>query len=974
MTKLKSSGEIFEKISISQNSILEATRRWKASTGELEKGFLSQTPESHTKRDRRFRELQDRYLSISRYCSDAERLISFHSELSFDGQVEIFGIDPHILRAYSEPWDNGSHTGFRFFRGEGNEWSPDALRFPVFTYAGLFRKQPAIVLEAGRAELAELISYFLRLTETPAQKRENEVSFDNSKFLAGLKHAFGEDAKDAANESSAFDRLMLAGGEPQLKQILPLARLIGVMKSSRLQTPELAVRTSSLEGVSEESLDDFTVYLRFIRNNPAILNSLRANLDNAYRCFRALSQPSFDQSRLEAETTTELRGGELHDLNAIIETHVLNSCLQLADVPVNLNYVTLSLRMFNFVRQFDRSVLRASLLHPRSAIMLHDSELFKAHKNEMKHVVAGAIAFGLSIPKDGKITEAEIARFEDKFGETLESTKKTFIHALADSSGERNRMIESIDRVLARASDADQDEWRNIKRGIDSKLKEQVLQAGRLFSRQSPKLADEAWRAYEKFALNEDSTAKAYVLARRFVDKSKGLDRLVILPVGGSYRYLFSVYNEAAVSLFTDVPTDGFRAIPLRTLLETVDTKMTTGDVSTIMGRNNSALKYFVRSIFAASHGQWALAESLATQAHDCFVPEEFAAEPDGMAAGPFARARQCDQEILFLRHMCRRSLAYSSGPGRGRTNWLKRSAIDLQDSAIHTLAINRVFVGNKTRTDPTSVRQALSAFALQLEWLTRGETAAESYFLDCLPRTELPYIAWSGTSFNGEAIPEPGADLRQFGIRIKRRIEEDYAAVKAGIAVGHSEGNWRYFLMRCYMISLALETCIDTGLLAGRVERGDEVRLETDLDVASELFLDHESWEEGLLHAVVGKTASPGLARMEGEVRLLERRLELRPSRNPFGSAVLSATRVRLNVSRHQSGDGRFLADTAGLLSSFANMDINCHELNPFGFSRRLIRIAKKKYAPALISQLEREYRDVNADRVAFFGDVNID
>jgi hypothetical protein len=974
MSKYISSKELLEQLSIPNSAILEAARRWKMTSEELQKGFDVRANESDRSRSSRFRELQDRYLSISRYCDDAERLISFHSDLDTDRQTEVFAIDPHILGAYAEPWDGGAHSGFRFFRGEGKDWSSDDLRFPVFTYAGLFRKQPAIILDAGRSELSDTISFFLRMAETTGGGNIDPIEFDHSKFIAELKEAFGDDARRPASESGAFQRLMLAGGQPELKQKLALARLIGVMKSTKFQAPELAIRSVLPAGMRESGADIFFAYLRFIQNNPAILNGLRSSMDRAYRIFRDVSQPSFQKAAPEAESNTELRGGELHDLNAIVEAHVLNTCLQLSDIPVHVNYVTLSLRMFNFVRQFDRTVLRGALLHPRSAIMLHDSVLFSSHKDEMTRVVASAVAFGQSIPKDGEINEAEIDKFEEKFGTTLESTKNTFIHALADSTGERARMVESIDRVLDRASDRNKQDWQRIRQNLESKLETQVRETGDLFGSHSTKLANEAWLAYEEFALKDDSANSIYVLVRRFVDTEKGVNRLVVLPVGGSYRYFFSIHNVSAVQAFEDVPVSSFRPILLKSLLERVDHQLSDSAPISTVGRKNCALKYFVRSIFAASHGQWALAEALATQAHDYFEQEDFCFDgADEASARIVTRVRQCDLEILFLRHMCRRALAYSSGPGRGRSNWLKKSASDLYASAQHTIAIDQTYVGNKTRTDPASVRQALAAFALQIEWVTRQDASSTSQPLECLPATELSHVAWSGLSFSDNAAVEGGSTLRQFGRQISARVAMDYSLVRSGRALGHSVENWRYFLLRCYMVSFALEACIDTDLVVGEFDIEADAMLESELDTALKLFKEHEKWEDDLMLSALAEAAISSDERRVDKDQWLRPVKEFRPSRNPFGSAVMSAARVRLNVSG-LGLDGRYVVtNSAALLSSFANMDMNCHELNPFGFPRRVIRMVKKKYAPFLIEQFEQEYLDFDASGAITFGEIEV-
>lgn len=977
MTRTLSTKILMDNLLVSNNAILEAKRRWRRTSEEIEKGLEVSEGLGVRAHIRNYRDLHDRYISIARYCDDAERLISFHSSSDLSNQVELSAIDPHLLTAYSEPWNNRAHSGFRFFWGEGNNWAPHELRFPVFTYAGLFQRSPAVLLDAGRSELSETLSYYVKMAEDRGNHPAEGERFDLDGFVKELSTTFEKPPTGSDVEATFFERLMLAGGQPRLRQRLSIARLVGVMKSSNFLSPEMSVRKAVVEVAQGGNADEFYAYSSFIRNNPAILNDVRERLMYAYREFREASKASFDNSGENSDGDITLRGGELHDLNAIIEIHVLNTCLKLSKVPVQLNYVTLSLRMYDFVRQFDKSELLVPILHPRSSIMLHNSEIFAKHREEMALVVSNAIAFGHSIPEDGTITHEEIDRFESEFGDTLEATKNTFVHALADSHDERQEIVRSIDRIVANGSDFAVSEWTKIKAYLESHLELQVQAVGELFSTHSKELADQAWNAYEEFALLEDRSKRSIVLARRFEDKSADVNRLVLLPIGGAYRYLFSIHNEAAIKCFENIPSDSFEPISLKALASRLESSLPSGSRDTLLGRKSTSLKYFMRSVFAASHGQWALAEALATRAHDCFEPDDLnLTEMKEADAKAVSRAMQCDIEVLFLRHLCRRALAYSNGPGRGRNIWLKKSAEDLKASAQLGLLLPSSLVANKTEFDATSVRQALAAFALQIEWLTRQTSLDVANPLDCLPSvsaskdTPTP-VAWADLCLSGEAVINAPNLFRNAGLKLVERIGSIRAAVTNGKADGHSVENWRYFHARAMTMVLTMDACVDSGLLSDDYGAGADQDTSINFEQAVLSWREHEAWENRLIQKLSGDPQETKALESEDVKVGLER--EVVAGRNPFAAALLSAHRAR-TIATFTADEGSWsVTDPAGLLSAFSNMDVNCNELNPFGFPRRVIRSVKEKYAEALIHQLRLEYvQPVNTDADTF-GDIEL-
>lgn len=977
--------ELLERLSIPNSAIREASRRWAGTSEELENGLESKHGAAKRGGKHRFEKLRDRYISIARYCEDAQRLISFHSLADksqspddLTQQSEILAIDPHLLHGYSDPWDLTNFTAFYYFPKQGEL----DLQLPMFTYSSLFHKKP-MILDAGRTELSEMLSYFLKKAEGGGGGAPDGDELNLPKFFKDLEEEFGQESDSIVDASEAFKRLMLAGGKPQLKQQLALARLVGVMKRDTFLPPELAI-SSALDGEeNDEHRLKISAYLRFVRNNPAILNDIRSSFSAAYREFRHKSElPSAVTT--ETDFNSPLRIGEMYDLDAIMEVHVLNTCLQIAEIPVQVNYVTLSSRMYGFIRQFDRSVVRVPLLHPRSASMFHNSKIFDLHKEEMARVVAGAIAFGGSIPENGAITEEKIENFQTEYTSSMESTGNTFTHALADAKDERDFMINSI-AMLVKEGSREEAIWKRVEGSFHNKLERQVTDTGALYSKNSQSLAEDGWSAYRDFATEGSRGQQPSVLVRRFSDPENDVNRLAILPVGGAYRYLFTIHNSKVMAAFEQVPTDSFQSMPLKEILSKIETALDSKGPDSNQTQKNEAIMYFVRAVFAASHGQWALAESLATQADEKLILEEDTGL-ERLEEAFLARVKQCKVEVLFLRHMCRRALSYSNGPGPRRNQWLKKSAKDLCESAALTCTIDPKFSGVKTKIDPTSVRQALAAFGLQIEWLTKQEGQMESEPLDCLPSGEQkPLFVWTGLNLSGSGVVQNRAGFRMAGQRVLEQVQEAYYSVVAGGAEEHSKENWRYLLLRAHTMLLTLDACVDTGLDWKKYgDPPDDLKFETKLQAISDLWAEHEVWERSCpaikldaepaikLDAEEGKTseAKEGGAAADDSGPVSPR------SKNPFAAALLAAARVRLNVLEDRTDVENSVwkvSDPAAFLRDFSSMDTYCNELNAFGFPRKVIRAVKKKYAKALINQLELEYSEPDFAAAKIFGEIEM-
>lgn len=959
-----------------RSATYEAGRGWARITEAIRKGFQKSEQKRHDISD--LIELRDRYSSLSRYCDDAQRLISFHANPRNGESVELFAIDPHLLTAYSEPWHDGAHTGFRFFRTEGTTWSDVDRRFPVFTYAGVFRATPAIILDAGRAELSTTLAHFTDSADKDIHHdQNNSVEHPFNQFLDELEQAFGEKAQAATDHTKAFDRLVLAGGEPELRQHLALARLVGVMKRETFLGPEMAIRLAFKDHHYSTNVEKLSILLRYLRNNPAFLNQVKRQFDEAYKLYRKNTYLSDTKEHLLKTDEIVLREGERFDLAAIIELHVLNTCLQIAGLPAQINYVTLSQRLFSFIQQYDRTVMRTPLLHPRSAIMFHDSNLFRTHKDEMARVVGGAIAFGRSIPDNGEITFAELDRFEKDLGDTLLSTRDTFLHSLADSPEERASMVDAINMVFERGTDSQRTRWHELRHRLSTRLEDQVNAVGQTFRSASVSMADRAWLAYESFAIQEGRDSEIDVLVRRFTDSRLRVDRLVILPIGGSYRYMFSIHNEVVAKRFANIPGDSFVRHGLKDLLQQVERCTEELDIETIQGRKGRALRYYVRALFAASHGQWSLAESLSSQADGSFYKRDLTIpHSSSVDLMSHIRAIQCKQEILFLRHLCRRALGYGSSTSRAKKSLLRRAGEDLLASATLTLMIERKFAGYKSLLDPVSVRQALAALALQVEWFSVQSNPTAAAPLALLPPTARDDIAWHGLqSVQRNAAFHPNF-LHLDAKEMAKRLDASLTEVLDMGGSHHSPMSWRYLLLRAHSISLMLEASVDGDILPHNFLNRDRQTAFRELAVIARHWEAHRAWEEGYTKDAVGL---PG--RLSTSVEMRSHAIdhaelaedaefhEVPRAINPFLRALLSSSNIRL---RCQSGidEARYLVGPSGeMFASFSSLVVHGHYLDPFGFPRRVIQAVEKKYAPLIIAKLNDEYLEEELIDVDVFG-----
>lgn len=966
--------EVREKLELEKPIVESALRSSKATTDALIRGLQQEHKKEEVKFSR-FTALNDRYLSVERYCSDAKRLIEFHDptqDAEENRKRNAFAIDAHILRAYAEPWDEGKHLGFEFFSNERLvKATGNGPRVPAFVYGSFFNiRNRSSILEAGRSDISDMVAHFeSNWVDT------SRSSYASAQFLKDLEIAYAAEDRRKGSRNAlarAFDKLMLFGGGMHLRQGFSLARLTQLLRACRFSSPEHAIRGALRDqGYSDDRIKAYSDLVRHLVNDPTQLKQARDILTDAYKRWRDINLHDAIKNLLPNPKT--LRRGEINDLNAILEIHLHNTCLDHLGLDVRLNYVTLSNRLFNFLRHFDKKLLRVPLLHPRTAIMFDNSSMFEECSPAINQVLTNAVAYGTSIPSDRKITVGELDEFERTLSEPLTKIRNTFLHTAADSPEDRTRMINTARMMFSGSDELDQ-ETQRVERAlaaVEKTLESQVVQVAKIYNEDSGNLAQSAWNAYVKYAVGNENKKGVDIVWRQF--RCGETLRTTCLPVGGSYRYLFALHNSSiqdalrsrakkiashaeSDDVFSVLDIDDFLDLVGEVKDEEVDTP------SELLKRKNRAFKLFMRAIFAASYKQWPLAHSLATQAHRSFVEAYIEVEENSPLRDLQARAAQVDQEILFLRHLCRRAMAEASEAGRPRLRWLKEAADDLHKSARYTLDVPREYSDHTTELSPMSLRQALASIGLQIEFAIVAKEVDDVGHFNKLPHSQSPTIAWGKLpAFKPDSIVSI-SDLYEACCKLEERVRSEFSAMKdRAEESSHSAQFWRYFLLRCFSMRFLLDACFDIGVFP----EVPEFDAENNKESLHEVVIHHRiyrRWVASMSLAAHSKSFDGEM--FKGGELLIDpdnaRDMEYRDIKidtNPFFRALLSASSIKANATFSEDEEQWAIKSPPELLGAFARMDANCNELDMFGFPRSVIRMVKKKYAPAVTFQLSQEY-----------------
>ena len=936
--------------------------------------------------------LQDQYLAARFFCDDMRDLIDYHS-LTLDEILrieyserdvpdhQIFVPDAHLFQAFSDrsssPRDiHNNHAGFSFIADENLDASAATNddRYRLFVYDSIFKDENVSLIEASRKELATTLGY---LHDVALQESATKVSRQDGvvELLGGLFSAWfsAKVTRREFNPVEAFNKLMAVAGAPLAKQRLVFARFITAIKHGNFLPAEAAVlRALGIEGqaLRQETLD-FSRILRLTRNNPAVIAASRNQIHKFYEDFREVTSYLGIREQTDQDHNL-LRGGELLDLLAIHEIHVLNTCLEFCGLPCRFRYCTTSNRIFDFVRMFDRKNLRVPLVHPRNAFLYRNKKMFSKHVHDFRHIVSHAVAGGRSMDIKGERLSVAIRDFSKKHRSIVELVKYDFTHAVADEESERRLLLKVISttlELLETPSKEQEQQRSSIINELDKKLGSQVERVKSDIKRRSSDLEVQAREVYESYL--RPKTSQASVITRTHLPSETNHSRIVCLPTSGSYRRMFVVHQTPSMAKASTLkdPSESLMSFDdlIASVKESHVDSLPGSQSNSLHDRIVRSITMYLQALIAASNRDWTLVNSIIEQAHEALRDKNDKRENNDtkwkyfgfekselVGAGSWLKAKAMlhDQEILFLSNFCKRALSESSGSQQRRVSWLRRSRLDLSKSAELTLDIPRALAKFQTRLNPVSCRQTLAAIGLATEWLvqiqenklhslsTTRQLTLEAVLPSCLKCEDAESIAWQGLDVISLPIQSESdaIDFYIAAVELVNRLQKCYEDV-CRHQNSHSAYFWRYKLLRAYSLKYLLVACVECDLV-----NFDKTRLASTVVDPNDL-----QKLQGLLEE---ERTFLSAKKVYDRVPEKDETLELTQSEPsqadnaPFLMSMVTFAKLHHNAGNSwQELTTLVVRDRDKFVRDYLALKADCHRLDPFGFPRRIVRAVKDRY-----------------------------
>lgn len=916
--------------------------------------------------------LLNRYLSILRYCTESEELMARYVEidgenkLPDDKQILIPVIDPHIINAYCHYTNTPAHRthgGFFFLNREVKQFSDlsDNKKFDqiLFVYRALMKSGGIAVLDAGRNEISKLVAHFADPAKQDGIQGRSVPSNDAANILYKNidnlnEQISGEDYY--LKIKSKYAKLIESIGILEIQQYLRLSRLVGLLNEGAFYDSESILRSQ----LHKHGFDDadkrikvFSDLLRSVRNKPSITSDSFQILRRAYKLFKLSTNLSGEENKAplnlrDSLPSVDRREGEEDDLKALHEVHVLNACADLAGLNARFKYVTLSNRLFNFTRGFDKADLFVRLMHPRMAILMDSDKLLREHYPAAAAAVAAA---GEIIPRDDQVTDDELDKFDKWAWPGLQATRNAFAFDMKTKGTPRfDGVIQAMRATFNREGVSDQTKSRGLSeldvfQDVFAEKSQDIFEE---YGKEVDKsLSESAWAGYFKFAEEirptDETTGDVPILVRKVANQqfSGTVARYTCIPLGGKYRHMFVLHNANMGELFPQIG-DAPRVLGMRELLRKVETSSTEATKDTGQTRATQltakATQQFVRACFAAMDRDWMLAHTLADLAETAI--DECKRETS-LLDEDRVRAELILQEILFFRHLARRALAEASAPGRRVDNWLRRASKDLVQAA-ESLASFPPFVrNNEALVQPVSVRIALAAVGLGIEWgleqsLVAGRDVPSSKLGLILPplpnKLNGAWASWPTADLGGLSFK----DLADFAESVVEKCKTQCARLKSNQGeVSHNGLFWSFFLVRSQQIELTArifswENSFEPVIHDGAYRQSIRENLN-----------DYRSGVSSFLEN------SDDFKALAGD-----------PPKNFFMEGLLAVAHIYSLF--HKSADYSsewIVSDLGDAMEAFGKIDNCCNHLNRFGFPRAFLRRAKERYAKPISDELAYHY-----------------
>lgn len=894
--------------------------------------------------------VRKKYLSIKRLTDEARKITLLESAPD-DIQI-VYAIDPHLISGYCRYWKDR----FASFDFVATEWrrteGKERKEFIVFLLGAILRMRELICLEAGRQEIADMLAYFIDEQVEAEEKTPDVQMFEEA--LTVLLNESGPGANHDQRQASKaiwerFEALVGAGGIPLMQQSLAVARLAGVLRSGRLRASFAALR-SKLEKEGAEQLERLRraeALFRAFQANQDRTREARSRLYEAYLAFADVSNLG-SADFIVSQESAKLRPGEYSNIDALFEMHLLNICLSDADVKARVHYITDSPVMYNFVHALSRNEFNVELVHPRH-VFVFENQPTAENFARYQQILVGPNAFAHAVPKDGSIKLSELQRFESTFKGLLRDVRATYSFAQVDSADSREATARVINNFAARfGSDAVLAKLAEVTgrlNRISDKLEETSGTVEQLFIETADMRSSQSFAAYKKFVEEMPARNRAnMVLVRVFGEDGGGVTpRVVCIPVSGGYRNLFKIYDPEIVRRVRAEAGGIVQLNSITDLLGLVEDSAPGAKKRPLA--EAEALVEFARAAYAAADREWLLSISF-TQSGLRLLgldSQTMGDDPWPQARGGTeeARRRFLIQEAALLQHFSRRGVAANLETLARRQRRMRMAANDLRLSAFATQSIDDAN-SYDTEFEPNSVRQALAAMALIIEWLVLRETRTASgravkpaeLSTKILPPAVGPHIVWHGLTVANMTLDDYWNDPESIGVLahdltiLAQRVEMIYSRLKLGDGSGHSAEFWRYINIRTLSLRALLSVLQSLEMLPGDPTRYRpvEIRYLRDLLGAHTRFI--------AAHAAASDTPSGDSDRF-----------------HPFASFLIDTLEFLSAREREDSG----FDETTERSRAFFAISGHHNSLSQNGFPRLVSQTFISRYGAEVAGKLKR-------------------
>lgn len=794
--------DILELATIDGPSLLLAQERWKE-LSEMRSNTFQENHPGQLEEDERTIE-SDSFDGIIRLIYECEKL---NERFSFDipdedsawCAVDTLVLDADLFRNFSEIDSDPrfSYRGFNFFKDKiqnahnYDSEDPDhqiSRSYFLAVLTELFRSNNSIAItRSGISELSNLPNHFLRSREDQPM-----VDYQRDRLLQAEKHAiqitrdvsratdrintmtklFGlSDEQRTERADDAFSQISNSIAIPSSINNYVLARLNYAMRSTqgRLGRLNSSVAASLREKGNNADADDFEFIFRQINlSYGPKLNSARRSLESAFKLYlKTALGDTFSES--------ELSYGQIENVSALFEIHLVNCILNQLGIPHRALYVHKNVSVFNFLRGFARGRLAVPSLHPRFAFFVLRPELLTKQVRSGDHTflpiehlrVVGTVvsSFESRIFADEVISNQEYKIFSKATQNLLDQLESLHCSVLIEADEFEEE--KDIRRAQARAAyegiteyfgeithkcEQYKEDWsqKNITKDIVSEVArvenaivecrsvlekfmnimedalliskvslleqrshDQQIRRNSVFSRSAIMHMDECVEALNQITRNSEKPETRQVLVTVFRPKGRGKPiRTSVIPLNGGYRYLFSLHSAPLARHVLKQIGDGTQTI--QNFCDTVlpfCSEHSNVDTVSLEGVLLSSCKYMVSAFQSANLRNWSLALTLVETAVGYLN--------DGLATNRLAKNTTLlaqRAECYALQQIALRALSEETHVRSRKKLLLERAHKSLERGLIDINSVDSQVMRVSTPLVPQSIRFFTSRVAIEVE------------------------------------------------------------------------------------------------------------------------------------------------------------------------------------------------------------------------------------------------------------------